>query len=248
MGDRDGVATGDREGEGGEVREAALEGRSSLRRSRLLAALIAGTYSWALTVLPALSVHGAISFAGLFALFSIVSLLASPLLPPGRWALLFALDLFVGFSILSWLSGSHQLIDPPFAIFGTFGWLAYTLAVGALSTPEQSEDSPDPGPQLDPRTRPSRLSAFILVLVVVLVLGVLGAAWEIRRPAVAVLGHVLALAVVLLALRAGAGLSTYVQVVGTKLARPLSFRSAVLPFLTLLLLAGLTFVWRLSQH
>lgn len=234
-------------GEGGRSRPDLDEG-ISLRRSRLLAAVVAGTYSWGLTVLPPLAVHGAVSFTGLFALAALSSLIVSPLLPPGRWALVFALDLFVGFSMLSWLTGSHQLIDPPFAVFGTFGWLAYTLALGALSTPERSEEEPNPGPRLDPRTRPSRLSALILSLVVVAALVVLGAAWRIQRPAVAVFGHVVALAIVLVALRAGAGLSTYVQVAGTKLARPLSFRSAVFPFFTLLILAGLTLVWRLSRH
>ncbi len=226
----------------------APERASSPRRSRLLAAVIAGTYSWGLTVLPPVAIQGVVSFSGLFAALAILSLFFSPLAPPGRWALLLSLDLFLGFSVIAWLLTSQQPIDPPLAVFGTFGWLAYTLALGALSTPEQSDAEPDPGPKLDPRTRPSRLSALILAIVGVSALVVLGAAWNIQRPAAATLGHVVALAVVLFALRAGAGLSTYVQVVGTKLARPLSFRPAALPFLALLLLGGLTLAWRLSQN
>lgn len=216
------------------------------RRSRLLATIITGTYSWALTVLPPLSVHGGVSATGVTAVLALASLLLSPLAPPGRWALLLALDLFVGFSFLSWLLGSDQLVDPPFAVFGTFGWLAYTLALGALSTPEEAREVLDPGPVLPPRTPPSRLSAAVLGLVVLGVLVILGAAWQIERPAVSVLGHVVALATVLLALRSGAQVSTYVQVAGTKLVRPLSLRAATFPLLSLALLAGVAVALALS--
>jgi hypothetical protein len=226
---------------------ALLSGRSEgdslpVRRSRILAAVITGTYSWALTVLPPLSVHGSASVPGALAGLALLSLLLSPLVGPGPWTLVFALDLFVGFSIASWLTGSHQPMEPPFAVFGSFGWLAYTLALGALSTPDAADRPADPGPLLPPRTRPRRLSALVLGVVVALVLVILGAAWQVERPAVAVLSHVVALATVLLALRSGAQLATYVQVGGTKLARPLSLRAAIAPLLGLALLAFATFV------
>lgn len=216
------------------------------RRSRLFAAVITGTYAWALTVLAPLSVHGAASPAGVTAGLALLSLLLSPLVPPGRWALVFALDLFVGLSFVSWWVGSHQLVEPPFAVFGSFGWLAYTLALGALSTPERVDAASDPGPALEPRTRPSRLSAAVLALVVLGVLVILGAAWQVERPGVSVLAHVVALCTVLLVLRSGAHLSTYVQVAGTKLGRPLSLRGAVVPLLSLALIGGVAVVLALS--
>lgn len=212
------------------------------RRSRILAAVITGTYSWALTVLPPLAVHGSSSVPGAMAALALLSLLVSPLVRPGPWTLVFALDLFVGFCVLSWLTGSHHQMTPPFAVFGTLGWLAYTLALGALSTPDASENHSDRGPFLEPRTRPRRLSAVVLALVVMGVLVILGAAWQVERPAVAVLGHVVALATVLLVLRSGAQVATYVQVGGTKLARPLSFRAAILPLFAFVLLAFVSFV------
>jgi hypothetical protein len=115
-----------------------------------------------------------------------------------------------------------------------------------MSTPEEVIETPDPGPILEPRTRPSRGSAAVLGLIVVAVLSIRGAAWQIERPAVAVLGHVVALATVLLVLRSGTYLSTYVQVAGTKLARPLAMRPALAPLLVLALLAGVAVVLALS--
>lgn len=216
------------------------------RRLRLLATVITGTYSWALTVLPLLAAHGIATAPGVTGAMALLALLVSPLVPPGRWALVFALDLFVGLSFLSWWTGSHQFVEPPFAVFGSFGWLAYTLALGALSTPERAEQARDPGPALEPRTKPSRLSAAVLGLVVLGVLVILGAAWKIERPGVSVLGHVVALCTVLLLLRSGAQISTYVQVAGTKLGRPLSLRGAVVPLLSLALMGGVAAALALS--
>jgi hypothetical protein len=206
----------------------------------MLAAVVTGVYSWGLTVLPPLSATGPGSLAGVAAGCAIVSLLVSPLLPPGRIALAASLDFFVGFCILSWWAGRHHPIEPPFAIFGSFGWLAYTLALGALSTPHEPESEASPGAHLSPRTPPSKLSAAALALALLGSLVLLGSAWKIERPAISVLAHVFALATVLILLRSGAHMATYLQVRGTKLVKPSRLRPALWPlfWLTLLLLGA----------
>jgi hypothetical protein len=227
--------------------DVARTDRTAGSRSRLIAAVITGTYSWALTVLPpAVSGSSSFSLAAVAAAIAILSLLSAPLLPPGRPALIAALDVFVGFCILSWWAGRPNGINPPFAVFGSFGWLAYTLALGSLSTPGQEATAADPGPHLDPRTPPSRLAAGALLLVLLASLALLGAAWKVERPAVSVLAHVFALSAVLVLLRSGALLSTFLQVRGTKLARAPRLARAAWPLFGLFALLAVAAAWFLS--
>jgi hypothetical protein len=214
------------------------------QRLRMLAVVLTGGYCWALTVLPPLGTLGFGSTAGAFALLALSSLLASPFLPPGRPALTGALDLFLGFCAVSWFLGRNQLIDPPLAVFGSFGWLAYTFALGSLSTPSDTEATDlAAGPHLDPRTNPSRFSAAVLIGCLVAALVLLGAAWKVDRPALAVLSHVFALVVVLLILRSGAHLSTYLQVRRTKLSMSPRLSPAGWPLILLALLLVVGTLW-----
>lgn len=214
------------------------------QRLRMLAVVLTGGYSWALTVLPPLGAAGLGSFAGAFAFLALGSLLASPFLPPGRPALTAALDLFLGFCAVSWFLGRNQLIEPPLAVFGSFGWLAYTFALGSLSTPSDTEGTDGaPGSHLDPRAKPSRLSAAVLIGCLLAALVLLGAAWKVDRPALAVLSHVFALVVVLLLLRSGAHLSTYLQVRRTKLAISPRLGPAGWPLILLAFLLVVGVLW-----
>jgi hypothetical protein len=224
----------------------------------MLVVVISGVYSWGLTVLPQVATTGPASPTGLFARLAIVALLAAPVLPPGRIALTAALDVFLGACILAWFFGRDHPMDPPLAVFGSFGWLSYTLALGSLSTPLESdtERNPaarnpaarnpaelNPGPHLDPRTRPSRLSAAVLLACLLACLAVIGAAWTVKRPAVAVLAHVFALSTVLVILRSSAHLATYLQVRTTKLKVRPRLGPAAWPLVALAVLAAAAVVW-----
>jgi hypothetical protein len=153
------------------------------------------------------------------------------------------LDVFLSLCVLSWLFGRDQLIEPPLAVFGSFGWLAYTFALGSLSTPRDTEVGEDPGPHLEPRTRPNRGSAIALIVCLVGSLALMAAAWRVGRPALAVLSHVFALAAILLVLRTSAHLSTYLQVRGTKLLSKPRLRTAAWPLVGLLLLLFVAALW-----
>ena len=194
-------------------------------------------------MLPPVAVTGPASLTGIAAAVALLSLFAAPFLPPGRPALTAALDVFLGCCILSWWAARDQALAPPFAIFGSFGWLAYTFALGSLSTPGDVETEASPGPHLDPRTPPSRLSAATLLTILVCCLIVLGAAWRVERPAVSVLAHVFALATVLILLRSGALLATYLQVRGTKLASPPRLKRAIWPLLALSVVGAVSLSW-----
>lgn len=212
-------------------------------RSRLLAVVITGTYAWGLTVLPPLSVHGFSSVAGVFAIVAILGLLLAPILPPGRLSLIAGLDIFVGCCLISWWAGRDSPIRPPFAVFGSLGWLAYTFAWGSLSTPREQVAQANPGPHLDPRTPPSRASAAAILLLLMGSLVLLGAAWRVERPSASVLSHVVALAAALLLLRAGAHFAIVAQVRGTKMHQPLRLAAAWGPMLLLAVVVAVGLVW-----
>lgn len=117
--------------------------------------------------------------------------------------------------------------------------MAFTFALGSMSRPGREEESPlvgDSG-RLSPRTPPSLLAGALLAVILILCLLLLGSAWSIPRPPLAVLGHVLVLFAVLLLLRGGAHLSAYFQSRGTRLSRPLRLRRALLPLLSLVVLS-----------
>ncbi len=211
---------------------------NSTPRTRLLPAVLAGTYSWVLTVLPAVAAAGWTSLSALGGGIALLSLFVSPLLTRGRFAMLTALDLFVGGSILAWWGVRDLELSLPFGVFGALGWLAYTFALGALSTPAKLQELNDPGPELHPRVPPSRAAAAILVAVFASCLIVLASAWRVDRPSLGVLAHIVALGVILLSLRTGAHLAVYFQLQGSRIGAPLGLRRALLP-LTLLLCSGL---------
>lgn len=210
---------------------------SATPRTRLFPAVFAGTYSWVLTVLPAVVAAGWTSLSALGGAIALLSLLISPLLTRGRFALLTALDLFVGGSILAWWGVRDLDITLPFGVFGSLGWLAYTFALGALSTPAKLQEVGDPGPELHPRIPPSRAAAAVLITVFASCLIVLASAWQVERPSLGVLAHIVALGVILLSLRTGAHLAVFFQVRGSRIGAPLGMRRALIP-LTLLLGSG----------
>lgn len=208
------------------------------RRSRLVPAVLAGTYSWAVTVLPAASSPGASLLSSVAAGVGLLALLVSPMLPQGRWSMITALDLFVGASILSWWGARNAEFALPFGVFGSFGWLAYTLALGALSTPPRLPEATDPGPELHPRTPPSKAAVVVLGVVVLSSLALLAAAWRVERPGLAVLAHIIALSVILLSLRTAALMAVHFQVRGTRIAAPLRLKNAWLPLILFFVAVG----------
>lgn len=214
-------------------------------RSRLFAVVLTGTYAWGLTVLPSASSHGFSSVVGVFALLALGGLFLSLLLPPGRLSLFAGLDLFIGCCLVSWWAGRGDPLRPPFAVFGSLGWLAYTFAWGSLSTSREFATQTHPGPHLEPRTPPSRLSAAAMLLLLMGSLVLLGGAWWVERPSLSVLSHVLALAAALLLLRSGAHLAIAMQVRGTKLHQPLRLWAAWGPLTLLAVVITVGLVWSL---
>lgn len=209
------------------------------RRIRLLAVLLTGAYAWSLTVLPLLGEVGDAPLVAVFGWAAIATLLVSPILPPGKWSMFAALDGFVGASVLAWWAGRHTQIEPPSAVFGSLGWLAYTLALGALSTPVEEAKTHRMGLPLEPRNPPSRSALLALLASVLLALLLLGRAWIVERPAQLVLAHILALGAALLVLRSGAGLATHLQAKDTNMAASPSVKRALVPlFLFFSLVVG----------
>jgi hypothetical protein len=215
-------------------------------RSRLVAVVVTGAYAWGLTVLPSATVHGFSSVVGIFAFLALGGLVLSPFLPPGRLSLIAGLDVFVGCCLISWWAGRGEPLRPPFAVFGSLGWLAYTFAWGSLSTPRELTTSLSPGPHLEPRTPPSRVSTAVMSLLLAGSLFLLAAAWRVERPALLVLSHVIALAAALLLLRSGAHFAIAVQARGTKMYQPLRLRAAWGPLTLLAVVLTVGLVWSLA--
>jgi len=217
--------------------------RRQLYRTRMIPTVLAGSYCWIFTVATKALHDGVLSLSGLFAVLALVALLVAPAVPNRRIALILALDVFVLGCVGSWWAAAGIELDVPLSVFGSFGWVAYTFALGALSKPSRAEEVQEPGPELHPRTRPSKTSALVLLSVVMTSLFILGAAWKVERPALAVLSHVLALGVVLILLRTGAHLAVRFQVKGTRQESHLLLRRAALPLIVLVLLAAGAIYW-----
>ncbi len=215
-------------------------------RARLLAAVVIGTYAWVLTVLPATVGEGWSSVPSVVALLGLLCLYGAPLAPRVQLSVVLALDGFLGFSFLSLFLTRDVQVNPPFPVFGAFGWVVFTFALGSVSRPGKEETGAlGEGTRLNPRTPPSLLAALSLALILVFCLLLLGSAWSITRPTLSVLGHVLVLFAVLLLLGAGANLSTYLQSRGTRLSRPLRLRRALTPLVSLVLLS---LAWIAIRH
>ncbi len=194
------------------------------RRFRMLAVVLTGLYSWMLTILPAITIAGSVTWVGISGWLALLTLVAAPLLPTARLSIVFSLDVFLSMCVISWWCGRDLEGGAPFGVFGSFGWLAYILALGALSTPSNQLETSAGGADLEPRATPRYLPFLALLACVVGALVLLSAAWSVERRAVAVLAHVVALSAALFALRAGAHLSGYLQTSGTRLERPLRLR------------------------
>lgn len=204
------------------------------RGLRMLAVLFAGIYSWVLTVFPTVPSDGSEPGSAVAAWAALLVLVASPLLPPGRWAVIAALDVFLGLCILSWWLEGYLELRGVSLVFGSLGWLAYALALGSLSTPSSGPPLPSSaGPILAPRSAPRHLPLVVLLVTVGGAVTLLVAAWTVERETVAVLAHIIALSSALLLLRGGAQLSGHLHTLGTRLQRRLRMRSAVLPLLLL---------------
>jgi hypothetical protein len=169
--------------------------------------------------------------------------LISPVLTRGRFAMLTALDLFVGGSLLAWWGARDLDLSLPFGVFGSLGWLAYTFALGALSTPAKAQIAGDPGPELHPRIPPSRIAATILIAVFASCLVIMAAAWRVQRPSLGVLAHIVALGVILLSLRTGAHLAVFFQVRGSRIVAPVGIRRALLPLALFMGVGSMALYW-----
>jgi len=237
------------EGEGQQRGIKADPQRSLLAspRFRLLPTVLAGVYCWALTVVPVALAEGGSGPASLFTALAIFSLVGSIALPPGRFALLAALDGFVLSSGLAWWFSRQLSVSLPFPLFGSLGWLCFTLAVGVLSMPATHEEGVVSRRDLAPRVPPSRLATGALLAALLGAVGLLLFAWEVKRPGVSTLAHALALAAALLLLRGGASLAVYFQQARTPIRSHLSLRGALAPVLCFVAIAACGAAWVLTS-
>ncbi|GEM_PF-2553747 len=203
--------------------------------------LLTGLYAWTFTVFPLLGAQPDTFWSKLLGVSGALALLSSPWVPRGRWFAFAAIDLFVGTSLLVWWLNRDFPSESPFAHLGALGWLAYSLALGSLSSGTKPHEGVMVHDALRPRVSPSRLSVLVLVLVTFCSLFLLMQAWAVDRPKISVLAHLLALATSLLLLQSGASLATYLQVERTNLAAPLRLTPALIPlaFTFALALGGL---------
>jgi hypothetical protein len=203
---------------------------------RLLPPVLVGAYCWVASVWPAVPRGGSALTAQLLAGAAAVCLLAVPLVPR-RFSLVVGLDAFVAACLGVWLlalaRGEKLELGPP----ALLGWLAFTLAWGAVSKP-QAAPEPERGPPLDARSQPGRLLPLLALSALLALPGLLLISPAPDRPLVAVLARLVALGVVLLGVGALARIAARQLLAGTAPHR-LRAEAAPLALLALLLLLGL---------
>lgn len=186
-------------------------------RLRFVPILISGAYAWLLTVAP-LGVesdwHGA---AALPILLSPLTLLAALLVPSPKWALYCCLHGFLGCCLLSLVLAPARTL-PIEREYGFLSWLAYTVALGVLSTPKPNPvaDGEARGPVAPsepflPRVRPSKGALWSVLIGAGGALALYLLALRIERPELSVLAQLSALGIGLLLLGGSVALAESLQ-------------------------------------
>ncbi len=217
------------------------------RRRRLPVALI-GLYAWGVSVAPAALRAEAPLGATVSALVAVAALLGALLVRRNFWSLVWGVDVFFGACGVCWWSlGQADLAERP-GLLGVLGWLAYTLAWGALSKPvlnKEREVARVPGAVLEPRVRPSRTALFVVLPLLLLTPLLLAAPAGVERDAAAVLGQVVVLILLVLLVRSGAAWGAQLQTSEPKTPVSARLRRSALPVLGLLLFIGVGLIWRI---
>lgn len=159
-----------------------------LRLRRFLPVLLTGAYAWALSVLPAARAPGAPRLAQVLAGLALALLAGAGLSPSAGLATALGIYGFLGASALVWgLSPGG-----PTSAWTLLAWIAFPLAWGALSVPP-ARDQLDSGPVLAPRRPASRGAVAFVTIGAAAGFFLLREPDAIDRPAVRVLGLLMAL-------------------------------------------------------
>jgi hypothetical protein len=182
-----------------------------LERARLLPVILTGIYAWSVGHYALARASGWMSPSGLCALGAGVVLVASPLAPSKRVSLFMVLHAFLLATLLTfWWSGTSALalVHPGYA---ALSWLSYTIALGALSTPEPAERPASEAAPFAPRRRASVVAPALQLLVCLVVFGLFVISLDIQRAELRILAHVVTLALGLLMLSVSVRLGHWLQ-------------------------------------
>lgn len=162
--------------------------------------VLPGLYAWLATVLLPVTQSGASLAARAFALAAFGTLVLAFLLPrssPRRARQLGVYGFLLG-CFGAWLSLGSQLasdhLDPVRSALGALGFLLHALAWGAPDPSRELAltDNLVPGAPLQPRSRPSRVSALLLAVGIAVALLPSLAAFGVERPGSSLLAHAIA--------------------------------------------------------
>lgn len=221
----------------------AFEAVTMGERGRWLAVVCAGIYAWAVTVLPGMRQSGLSSGAALAGLLALALQLGSLAAPRRPWFRFLAVESFLIACFVSWWLAGAVAPEHSFGWFGALGFFAFTFALGSLSTPRAVSSFAAEEARFVARSPPRRSALLLVVSLIPVTLALIYLAWEVKRPAVAVLGQVLALGVLLLLLRGGGLLAENLQTRGTSLYRAPSLRRARWLLAALAVVALGAFIW-----
>ncbi len=212
----------------------------------LLPVVLTGTYAWLVAVFPLMGAPGTSPWVAWTGLLALVFLLLSLAIPHRRLAMGSALYGYLAGCLLTWWGASSLESEPRSAGYGALGFVAYTLALGSLSTPSGQQDAvTSPSPKLSPRVRPSWFAALVMGGAGVASLFLFSRALEVPRPELSILAQLCCLGVVILLLKSASHVSHYFQRRGRDraFAPHLGMTLWFLVGLVALLLAGLATGW-----
>jgi len=211
-----------------------------VERVRLLPVILTGSYAWYVAHYVLGNASGWVSPAGLCALGAGAVLVASPLAPTKQSSLYMALHGFLFATLLTfWFAdeAAEKAVEPGYA---ALSWLSYTIALGALSTPQAKERLVSEGAPFAPRRRPSVVAPVLQLVVCAVVFGLFVLSLDIRRTELRILAHVVTLAVGLLMLSVSVRLGHWFQQREAGLAKGSLRRSA---WVVLLLIVWCVLGW-----
>jgi len=211
-----------------------------MERVRLLPVILTGSYAWLVAHYPLAAGSGWASPVGLSAAGAALMLVGSPLAPSKRVSLYLVLHGFLATTALTFLLASETALPTVHAGYAALSWLSYTIALGALSTPEPAERPVSEGPPFGPRRRASVVAPVLQLLVCAGVFGLFVQSLGIQRVELRVLSYVVTLALGLLMLSVSVQLGRWFQQRESGLARG-SFRRSV--WVALLLMGWCALSW-----
>lgn len=179
-------------------------------RYRLIVVVVAGLYAWSVSVLPLL---GDLStWPALCGLGAALALSVSPFVPNRRLSLYGALHIFLAGCLLCWWGARERATLNPWSAYAALGWIAYTLALGSLTTPERGEQGSQLRPQMfRPRVQPSKAAALCIGSGLLATIALNIYSFQVSRPELLMLAHLAALATGLIVLKQTVLLAEYFQ-------------------------------------